>query len=421
MSDALGKVADLVRRESGVVTRPAQLPSLRAAVARVHPGLGPDGLLAAAAGERSDEVLARLIEEVTVKETYFLRNRGELDAIDWPGLLGAARADGADGICAWNPACATGEEAHSLALLAREALGPAAEGVSILGTDIAGSAVRHARHGRYGRRAVRSVPADQARRWFTPRADGLVVNDELRDLVRFARHNLFRDPFPPAGQERFDLIVCRNVLIYFDPPTVRQTVASLNGALTPHGILVLSAADRLTLTAASGPSAGADPAPRAARVLSRARRSPPRPDPRRAVPPRLPAPGTLDRALAAADAGQLETALELTRELLEADPADPVLHFVRGMAHHAAGDAAAAVSALRRAVYFEPRFARAAFELGRAQDSLGDRDAARRSYRAVLHTLDGGGGGHLLLDSGDVEDVAAACRARLAALTREAA
>lgn len=425
MSDALEKIADLVRCESGVVTRSAQLPSLGAAIARVQPGLGADGVLAATTGEHGDEVLARLIDEVTVKETYFLRNRAELDAIDWRGLLTAAYEKGVDGIRVWNPACATGEETHSLALLAREALGAAAEGVSILGTDIAGSALRRAREGRYGRRSVRPVPPDQARRWFSLRADGLVVKDVLRDLVRFERHNLVGDPFLPAGEERFDLIVCRNVLIYFDPPTVRKTIDSLRSALARHGVLVLGAADRLTVTAATGSAVGPDRvprlAPRSARTRSPGHRSPPRRNSTRATRPSPIPPGALDRALAAADAGRLETALALTGELLEADPADPVLHFVRGLAHHAAGDAAAAVAALRRAVYFEPSFARAMFELGRAQGSLGDSDAARCSYRAALAALEHGAGGHRLLDPGDVEDVAAACRARLGALMREEA
>ena len=115
---------------------------------RIRPGLRADGLLRLLASWESREwAISRLVEEVTVKETYFFRNLSELDRITWtPGLR------------LWNPGCATGEEPYTLAMLAAEALGSDAAGASILATDVVPAALRSADQGRYGERSMRTVP-----------------------------------------------------------------------------------------------------------------------------------------------------------------------------------------------------------------------------------------------------------------------
>ena len=83
-------------------------------------------------------------------------------------------------------------------------------------------------------------------RYLDRQPDGsYMVGEPLRRLVRLTRHNLARDPIPPLGEPGFDLIVCRNVLIYIDPPLGRQVIASLERALRPDGMLLLGAADAL--------------------------------------------------------------------------------------------------------------------------------------------------------------------------------
>jgi chemotaxis protein methyltransferase CheR len=391
---------------------------LRAAIGRVAHGLEPESLLKAVSDPRTRaDLVSRLIDEVTVKETYFLRNQPELDEIDWECLLEASRQRGAGGIRAWSTPCATGEEAYSLAILALETLGAARPPVSILATDIAQAPLVHAELGRYGKRSVRHVPAPLLERHFRPGEGGLTVAGHVRELVRFARHNLVSDQFPPPGEEPFDLIVCRNVLIYFDPPTVTRTVRALRKSLVPGGQLVLGAADRVTITAA-----GERPEKRPPTPKPRA----PRPRPpvaRRRRPTAAPEPeATLEDALAAADKGQLESALQLTDTLLAKDTLNPGVHFVRGLALQAGGDSEAAVASLRRALYLEPAFVRAAFELGRAHETLRQRDAARRSYQIALRALEeSDDGSQRLLDAADAGDVAAACQGRLGVLEREEA
>ncbi len=417
MSDPLRSVAALVHRHTGIASREHGLSALAAALQRAAPEMGAERFLAAVEGrEVASPLLARLVEEVTVKETYFFRAPRELQAVDWNGLWAAALARGASAVHVWVAACATGEEPYTLAILAREAFGAMEPPVRILATDISPLAMARAQEGRYSDRAVRSLPAGLVERYFI-QDDGRhhVLDDRVKAMVAFRQHNLISDPPPTAGVDRFAVVSCRNVLIYFDAPTVQRVIGSLEAALAPGGQLILGAADRLSGTAgtlgrvaaASGSVATPAPSPRARRVPQpRVLRSAPAP-----APPVPPAPGDrIARALAAADAGDLETAIALTAELtLNADA-----QFVRGLAELGAGDTAAAAGSFRRAVYLDSSFGLAAFQLARSYDTLGDSKAAQRTYAQALAALDPGDDRHrAILGQVDLADVADACRARL--------
>jgi chemotaxis protein methyltransferase CheR len=395
---ALEQVADLVRRESGVVVRPAHLRSLEAALRRAAPGLDAPAFLRQAADPvQGRELVQRLLDEVTIQETALLRNRTELEAIDWEALLAAARFAGEEQVRLWVAGCATGEEAYSLALLACEAFGGDRPPVDVLGTDISAAALEAAREGRYRARAAAWLEPELIDRYFGRAETLFVVGETLRRLVRFRRHNLARDPSPPAGEKPFDLIACRNVLIYFDNATVERVIDSLERALRPGGTLVLGAAD--ALTGAGKRLAAATPA-----IRPRSRE------------PKTPA-EQLASALRAADEGRVDEALEVTSALLEEDPLNAQGYFVRGLAELASGSPERALPPLRRALYVDPAFAPAAFTLGRAYDELGDAPAARRAYEQTLKTLDPGDRRHeSLLAQVDLGDIAAACRARIAAI-----
>ena len=409
---ALREVADLVRAETGIEIKDAQLPALAAAIGRVERGLDAKELLTRAQTPHSP-VLGRLVDEVTVQETYFFRELRELQAIDWRGLLDRAREGGGGGLRVWVAACATGEEAYSLAILASEALGPDSRQVSILATDVSAAALRRAEAGSdYSARSVRNLPPGLRERYLTERDGRHAVRESLRAMVRFRHHNLVTDPAPPLGEVPFDLIACRNVLIYFDPVTVERVVASLEGALRPEGSLVLGAADRLIGTAGRLRRSGdvAVAARREPRPGKRALRRP------LGLEPRSRSDDRIEDALLAADDGDLERAASIVSALLAADPSLVDAHFVKGLVELEAGEARAATSSLRRCLYLDPSFGLAAFELGRAHDALGDARAARRAYGQALRSLDASDERHrAILDQVDLGDIAAACEARLGA------
>jgi chemotaxis methyl-accepting protein methylase len=388
MSD-LERVTELVRRESGISLNRTQEGALEAAIARVLPGEDAGGFL-----RRADEpvtgpkLVQRLLDEVTVNETFFLRNRTELETIDWPELVreGAARL--------WVAGCATGEEAYSLVLLAGETLDTPDPPIDVLATDVSEAALEAAETALYRPRSLAGLTPEERDRHFSEQNGMWAPAESLRRLVRFGRHNLARDPAPPLGEEPFDLITCRNVLIYFDRETVERVVGGLERALTPGGTLLLGAAD--ALQGASRP----------------AERTPPRREPKPSAPQ-----VALADALAAADAGKQAEALAATSALLAHNPLDAEAYFVQGLLQLEGGAATDAAASLRRALYVNPRFSLAAFTLGRAYDALAEPDQALRAYEQALRTLDPEDDRQEeLLRQVDLGDIAAACRARIAAL-----
>lgn len=420
----LADLAELVRREAGIVLPASRETAIRAAVDRAAPGLDPGAFVRAAADPRDGRSLVnRLIDEVTVQETAFVRDSDQLDAIDWPGLWRAARAAGSPQIRVWSAGCASGEEAYTLALLAAEAFAPQPPPVDVLGTDISGAALAAATAGRYRERAVRDLKPSLRRRYLDRQGDGsYLVGERLRGRVRLRRHNLARDPIPPPGECGFDLVTCRNVLIYFDQRIVSRVIGSLRGSVRPGGTLLLGAADALRASvpasvpaAANAPGLAEDPesAPAPGRAAARPLRRP-----LRSEPP-VPRERRLAAALEAANQGDHAAAAAQVVALLAADPLDADAHFVDGLVSLESGRPAAAAAALRRALYADPGFGLAAFTLGRAYDALGDAAAARRSYEVALRTLDPDDDRHgPLLQQVDIGDIAGACRARLAALAR---
>jgi chemotaxis protein methyltransferase CheR len=135
----------------------------------------------------------------------------------------------------WSAGCATGEEAYSVAIALLEA-GRRSAGDTIVATDVSVRGLHAARAAVYGERALRWLPAALGERWLEPGALRRVAA-EVRALVTFERHNLVRDP-PPAAAP-FDVVLCRNVLIYFTPETAATVLYRLVAALAPGGFLVL--------------------------------------------------------------------------------------------------------------------------------------------------------------------------------------
>jgi chemotaxis methyl-accepting protein methylase len=378
VTEDLRALAAVVQRLSGFVVRDGQLASLDAALARVDPRLTPTDLL------RDPDLtgLERLVDEVAIKETFFLRHVEEMDDIDWTGK--AARATAARRpLRVWSVGCSTGEEAYSLALLAAEALGNVRAPIDVLGTDLSLSALALAERGLYGTRSMRLVNRARRLRWFVADGEQLRVNPELRGLVRFARHNIVHDQFPPEGEALFDLVVCRNVLIYFDGATGARVTAALGEALAPGARLLLGTVDRL----GSPPVKDVAPEERAV--------------PRMRVQTRSPNTRRLNR-----DAGTIESPAEAAHAAFDV-----------GSRALSAGDAVAAIHALRRALYLDPRRAVVALQLARAHEALGHAEPARRAYWRALRLVDEvPDPGPRLYDRVAAGDVAAACRARLAAL-----
>ena len=144
----------------------------------------------------------------------------------------------------WVPGCATGEEAYTLAMLVSSLLGYPADisaRLKIFGTDLDEQSLAHAREAVYPASAAKAIPEELRRHFLPPDSTELVIPDNLRSCVLFARHNMLEDPpFP-----RLDLISCRNTLIYFNPPLQERVMSLFHFGLAPGGLLFLGESESL--------------------------------------------------------------------------------------------------------------------------------------------------------------------------------
>jgi chemotaxis protein methyltransferase CheR len=192
---------------------------------------------------RSDSLAADLVEAMTINETFFFRDKVPFEALGsaiLPTLMGARRQRKALRI--WCAAGSTGQESYSIAMCLKEmAAQLAGWRIDILATDLSQSVLEKAKSGIYTQFEVqRGLPIQMLMKYFTQIGDLWQINPEMRAMVQHRQLNLL-DGFTHLGT--FDIIFCRNVLIYFDPPTKSRLLGALAQAIEPDGVLVLGAAE----------------------------------------------------------------------------------------------------------------------------------------------------------------------------------
>ena len=244
---AFTRVAELAQLHAGLVFPANRQPSAEAGMRRAMSALRigePVALLRAfeTPGAARDAVLA----ELTVGESYFFRDPAQLELLAQEILPARREGYGPDRpLRIWSAGCASGEEAHTLAIMLREQNWP--HPTRILGTDIALPRLAAARRGRYTRWALRGVSAERIERWFVHPGAQYDLDASIRDMVEFRPLNLVTDDYatPERGADGFDLVLCRNVMIYFEMETVAHIARGLLDSLAPDGWLVLGASDPL--------------------------------------------------------------------------------------------------------------------------------------------------------------------------------
>ena len=193
-------------------------------------------------GEHPAE-LDLLFQELLIGVTQFFRDPGAFEALSATVLKNLAARGADQDIRIWVPACATGEEAYTIAILIREALGerrPRPK-VQIFGTDIDDRAIAFARQGRY-RTPLVGISDDRLERWFVEEGDRSCVVPEIRDMCVFSTHSVIKHP--PFS--RLDFISCRNFLIYVDSEVQDRIMRTFHYALKPDGHLLLGSSESAT-------------------------------------------------------------------------------------------------------------------------------------------------------------------------------
>ena len=179
-----------------------------------------------------------LYDDLLINVTTFFRDADTMDYVQKVLLPQLIRSKAPhDSLRIWVPACSTGQEAYSIAILLLEFLGDRVTSlnIQIFATDLSERAVAKARLGAYTRGEVMDVSPSRLNRFFTKVDDHYRINKTIRDLCVFAPHNLLKDP--PFS--RLDLVSCRNLLIYLDGQLQRKAIATFHYALNPTGYLLL--------------------------------------------------------------------------------------------------------------------------------------------------------------------------------------
>lgn len=185
--------------------------------------------------QRSSQELQQLVEAVVVPETWFFRNAQAFDAMVQDVLLPKLRADPMAQVRLLSLPCSSGEEAYTMAMALIDAGIPASR-FCIEAIDISQQAIDQARAGVYGRNSFRGQDLAFRDRYFRPAARGWALRDDVRATVRFSQGNIFSPDFL-AQALGFDVIFCRNLLIYFDPIRQKQAIAVLGRVLKDDGTL----------------------------------------------------------------------------------------------------------------------------------------------------------------------------------------
>lgn len=333
------------------------------------------------------------IRHLTIGETYFFRHKPHFDLLReeiLPAIIDERMNLEHPWLRLWSAGCASGEEAYSLAILVREIV-PNLErwSIFILATDINLDALRLARAGRYGLWSFRDCEPGLQSRYFLEEHGRFAIRPDVAQMVTFMPLNLVEETFPNATASAMDVILCRNVTMYFDPETARSVATRLYESLSPG---------RWLFVGPSEPSSSVfKPFETVLRPHTPVYRRPDRPaslpatiligDMRSVYQPQVIAAECVDAARKAADQGRHGDARDWCCRALEADPANPDAYYLLGMTHTEEGEARLAAEALRKAVYLDPTFILAYIGLASELAKIGDHTGAERALTNARRLL----------------------------------
>jgi len=197
--------------------------------------------------QASGEELQQLTNLMTVNETYFMREDYQFKCLVYSILPEIAlRKNKNETIRIWSIPSSSGEEPYSIAMYLLEHWpGIHDWNVEIISSDIDTGILHKARTGRYSARSVHKIPADWMKRYFTRIGSEFQINEDLRQTVEFTRVNL-AEPADTRPYRNFDIIFCRNLLIYFDDVSRKSAVETFYDALKPHGFICLGHSESMS-------------------------------------------------------------------------------------------------------------------------------------------------------------------------------
>ncbi|UOQ85879.1 CheR family methyltransferase [Gracilibacillus salinarum] len=183
------------------------------------------------------QVMNEFLDKVTINVSEFFRNPSRWEVLE--KQIFPALSKKKNGIRIWSAACSTGEEPYTLAIIANQFW--QASDIEIIATDIDQNVLARAKQGIYKERALQEVPPDMKKQYFHQEGDTYKIDEKLKETIRFQQHNLLADTYPA----QVDLIVCRNVLIYFTEEAKRTVYQQFSRALAKDGIFFVGSTEQI--------------------------------------------------------------------------------------------------------------------------------------------------------------------------------
>ncbi len=406
-------------------------------------------------GEEGEPELDELITELTIGETFFFRHRELFDALQEtviPDVLSRNRPSRQLRI--WSAGCATGAEPYSVSLLLKRDFAEQLAGwdVTIVGTDINREFLARAREGRFEEWAFRTTPGELKQECFSRSEKTWLIKPEYKDGVSFQYHNLVTHPFPSLLNNlfAFDVILCRNVTIYFNAEIIHRIVEHFHQCLVeggwllvghsepnielfrafrtvnvPGAVLYQKNAEQQEIAALKPfspvPSFWEPPQPEAIDQSFVPTWNPPsfpgsgsewsvsapapRNDATAPLPPVVvpsvvaqPTTSELETIRRLADRGEWEPAAECCQKALEHDKLNPTIHFYQALVWEQMGRHAETEQALKRTIYLDRNFILAHYYMGLLLQKQRQISQAIRSFNNVLQLLSRIGEAHVFVD-----------------------
>jgi chemotaxis protein methyltransferase CheR len=248
-ADDLRRFCDFLYKRTGILYGESKRFYIERRLADRMQSIGTDTFSAYMAVVRAGGAeTEQLINSFTVNETYYYREDSQLRCLSrslLPDIVSTRRPG--DLVRIWSVPCSTGEEPYSIAIWLLENWELVdVYNIEIVGSDIDTRVLREATRGEYGERALSRLPPDILKRYFHNVRDGRwQIIDDLRESVKFTQANLV-DPVITAAQGRFDIIFCRNVLIYFDDASRLAASHNLFQALNPGAYICLGHSESMS-------------------------------------------------------------------------------------------------------------------------------------------------------------------------------
>ena len=186
--------------------------------------------------EKNEALLQETLDRMTINVSEFYRNYKRWEVLEKTilPLLKPAKT-----LKVWSAACSTGEEPYTLSMILSRQKG--LTDYQIIATDIDDKVLQKAKEGVYQERSLQEVPKEMKELYFTQDGNRFKVKDEIRKNIRFQKHNLLADPY----EKDFDIIVCRNVLIYFTEEAKEKIYHKFSGSLKNNGVLFVGSTEQI--------------------------------------------------------------------------------------------------------------------------------------------------------------------------------